>query len=56
MKIVEAEVFPDHIHKPVEISPKMSAPSFVGFLKGRNSLNVFEKHANLKYQYGNRPF
>lgn len=52
--IIEAEVCPDHIHTLVEIPPKMSASSFVGFLKGKSSLIIFERHANLKYKYGNR--
>ena len=56
MKIVEAEVCLDHIHMLVEIPPKMSVSSFVGFLKGKSSLIIFERHANLKYKYGNRQF
>ena len=56
VKIVEAEVCPDHIHMLVEIPPKMSVSSFVGFLKGKSSLIIFERHANLKYKYGNRQF
>ena len=54
--IVEAEVCPDHIHMLVEIPTKMSVSSFVGFLKGKSSLIIFERHANLKYKYGNRQF
>ena len=54
--IVEAEVCPDHIHMLVEIPPKMSVSSFVGFLKGKSILIIFERHANLKYKYGNRQF
>lgn len=54
--IVEAEVCPDHIHMLVEIPPKMSVSSFVGFLKGKSSLIIFERHANLKYKYGSRQF
>ena len=56
MKIVEAEVCPDHIHMLVEIPPKMSVSSFVGFLKGKSSLIIFERRSNLKYKYGNRQF
>ena len=56
VKIVEAEVCPDHIHMLVEIPPKMSVSSFVGFLKGKSSLIIFERHSNLKYKYGNRQF
>ena len=54
VNIVEAEVCPDHIHMLVEIPPKMSVSSFVGFLKGKSSLIIFERHSNLKYKYGNR--
>ena len=56
LKIIEAEVCLDHIHMLVEIPPKMSVSSFVGFLKGKSSLIIFERHANLKYKYGNRQF
>ena len=56
IKIVEAEVCPDHIHMLVEIPPKMSISSFVGFLKGKSSLMIHERHGNLKYKYGNRSF
>ena len=55
-KIVGAEVSPDHIHMLAEIPPKMSVSSFVGFLKGKSSLIIFERHANLKYKYENRQF
>ena len=48
VNIVEAEVCPDHIHMLVEIPPKMSVSSFVGFLKGKSSLIMFERHSNLK--------
>ncbi len=54
--IIEAEVCPDHIHMLVEISPKMSVSSFMGFLKGKSSLIIHERHANLKYKHGNRSF
>ena len=56
VRIVEAHACVDHIHKLVEIPPKMSVSSFVGFLKGKSSLMIFEKFANLKYKYGNRHF
>ena len=46
----------DHIHILVEIPPKMSVSSFMGFLKGKSSLIIHERHANLKYKYGNRSF
>ena len=55
-RIVETEVCPDHIHMLVEIPPKMSVSGFVGFRKGKSSLIIFERHANLKYKYGNRQF
>ena len=56
VKIIEAEVCPDHIHMLVEIPPKMSVSSFMGFLKGKSSLQIHERHGNLKYKYGNRSF
>ena len=56
VKIIEAEVCPDHIHMLVEIPPKMSVSRFIGFLKDKSSLIIFERHANLKYKYGNRSF
>lgn len=54
--IIAAEICPDHIHMLVEIPPKMSASSFMGFLKGKSSLIIHERHANLKYKHGNRSF
>ena len=56
VKIIEAEVCPDHVHMYVSIPPKMSISSFVGYLKGKSTLIIFERHANLKYKYGNRTF
>ena len=56
VKIIEAEVCADHIHMLVEIPPKMSISSFMGFLKGKSSLIIHERHANLKYKHGNRSF
>ena len=56
VKIVEAEVCRDHIHMLVEIPPKYSVSSFMGYLKGKSSLMIFDRHANLKYKYGNRHF
>ena len=53
---LEAEVCLDHIHMLVEIPPKMSVSSFMGFLKGKSSLIIYERHANLKYKHGNRSF
>ena len=54
--ILEVEVCPDHIHMLVEIPPKMSVSDFVGYLKSKSTLMIFERHANLKYKYGNRHF
>ena len=54
--IAEAEICPDHVHMLVEIPPKMSVSEFVGYLKGKSTLMIFERHANLKYKYGNRHF
>ena len=54
--IIEAEVCPDHIHMFVEIPPKMSVSSFMGFLKGKSSIIIHQRHGNLKYKYGNRSF
>lgn len=56
MEIIEAELCPDHIHMLVSIPPKYSVASFVGYLKGKSSLMIFDRHANLKYKYGNRHF
>ena len=56
VEIVEANVCPDHIHMLVKIPPKISISSFMGYLKGKSSLMIFEEHANLKYNYGNRHF
>ena len=56
VKIVEAEVCPDHIHMLVEIPPKMSVAGYIGFLKGKSSLMIFQRHGNLKYKDGNRSF
>ncbi len=56
IKIVEAEVCPDHIHMLVEIPPKVSVSSFMGYLKGKSSLMIYEKYPELKYKYRNREF
>ena len=56
VNIIEAEVCPDHIHMLVEIPPKQSVAGFVGFLKGKSSLIIHQRHGNLKYKYGNRSF
>jgi len=54
--IVEAESCPDHIHMLVEIPPKMSVSSFMGYLKGKSSLMIYEQFGDLKYKYRNREF
>ena len=54
--ILEAEVCPDHIHMLVEIPPKISVSSFVGFLKGKSSLMIYDRWGNMKYKYRNRQF
>ena len=56
VEIIEAEACKDHIHMLVSIPPKYSVSQFVGYLKGKSSLMIFEKYANLKYKYGNRHF
>ena len=56
VKIIEAEACPDHIHKLVEIPPKYSVSSFMGYLKGKSSLMIYEKYPELKYKYRNREF
>ena len=54
--ILEAAALPDHIHLYVEIPPKYSVSEVMGYLKGKSSLMIFDRHANLKYKYGNRHF
>ncbi|BEL35884.1 IS200/IS605 family transposase [Streptococcus pneumoniae] len=54
--IHEANACSDHIHMLISIPPKLSVSSFMGYLKGKSSLMIFDKHANLKYKYGNRKF
>lgn len=56
VELIEAEACPDHIHMLVSIPPKISVSSFMGYLKGKSTLMIFERHANLKYKYGNRAF
>ena len=56
INIIEAECCPDHIHMLVEIPPKYSISQIMGYLKGKSSLMIFDRHANLKYKYGNRHF
>lgn len=54
--ILEANACKDHIHLLVSIPPKLSVSQFMGYLKGKSSLMIFDRHANLKYRYGNRKF
>ena len=54
--VIEMEIMPDHVHILVSIPPKMSVSSFMGYLKGKSALMMFDKHANLKYKFGNRHF
>ncbi len=56
VEIIEAEACPDHIHMLVSIPPKYSIAQIMGYLKGKSSLMIFDRHANLKYKYGNRQF
>ena len=54
--IIEAHAMADHLHMLVEIPPSVSVSSFVGYLKGKSTLMIFERHASLKYKFGNRHF
>ena len=56
VEILEANACIDHIHMLVSIPPKLSVAEFMGYLKGKSSLIIFERHAQLKYRYGNRKF
>ncbi len=56
VEIIEANACVDHIHMLVSIPPKLSVSQFMGYLKGKSSLMIFDRHANLKYKYGNRQF
>ena len=56
VEIIEAETCPDHIHMLVSIPTKYSVSQFMGYLKGKSALMIFDKHANLKYKFGNRHF
>lgn len=56
VEIVEANACSDHIHMLVKVPPKVSISSFMGYLKGKSALMIFDSHANLKYNYGNRHF
>ena len=56
VEIIDAEACPDHIHMLVSVPPYLSIAQFMGFLKGKSSLMIFDRHANLKYKYGQRSF
>ena len=56
VNILEAEVCPDHVHMLVEIPPKVSVSGFVGYLKGKSSLKIYEKYKSLQFKYRNREF
>ena len=56
VEIIEAEMCADHVHMLVRIPPNISVSSFIGYLKGKSTLMIFERHSNLKYKYGNRHF
>ncbi len=56
VEIIEGHLMPDHIHMLVSIPPKISVSSFMGYLKGKSALMIFDRHANLKYRFGNRHF
>ncbi|MCW7761160.1 IS200/IS605 family transposase [Photorhabdus luminescens] len=56
VEIIEGHLMPDHVHMLVSIPPKISVSSFMGYLKGKSALMIFDKHANLKYKFGNRKF
>ncbi len=56
VEIIEAHAMPDHIHMLVSIPPKLAVSDFVGYLKGKSTLMIFERHANMKYKYGRRVF
>ena len=56
VKIIEAHAMPDHIHMLVEIPPNQRVSGFMGYLKGKSTMIIFERYSNLKYKYGNRHF
>ena len=56
IEIIEAELCPDHVYMLISIPPKVSISSFMGYLKGKSTLMIFDKFANLKYKYGRRNF
>lgn len=56
VEIIEGHMMKDHVHLVLSIPPKISVSNFMGYLKGKSSLMVFDNHANLKYKFGNRKF
>ena len=56
IEIIEGHMMPDHVYLPVSIPPKYSVSQIMGYLKGKSSMMIFERHANLKYKFGNRNF
>ena len=56
VEIIEGHMMPDHVHLLVSIPPKISIAAFMGYLKGKSALMMFDRHTNLKYKYGNRHF
>ncbi|CYV03404.1 IS200/IS605 family transposase [Streptococcus suis] len=56
VEIIEGHMMPDYVHMLVLIPPKLSISDFMGYLKSKSALMIFDKHANLKYKYGNRKF
>ena len=54
--IIEGHLMCDHVHLLLSIPPKYSVSNFMGYLKGKSAMMIFERHANLKYKYGNNPF
>jgi putative transposase len=56
VEVIEGHLMVDHVHMLVSIPPKLSVSGFMGYLKGTSALMIFDKHANLKYKYGNRHF
>ncbi len=56
VEIIEAEVCPDHVHMLVSIPPKLSVSGFLGYLKGKSSVLIYQKYANMKFKYRNREF
>lgn len=56
VEIIEGHMMPDHVHMLLSIPPKIAVSTFIGYLKGKSALQMFDKHANLKYKFGNRYF